>query len=64
MTAVMTCLVLVLLTSMMIMKIKKKKKIAKKVLPSTLFTVDSENIKIMDSKMAPLNPKGTFISKN
>ena len=43
------------------MKIKKKKKIAKKVLPSTLFTVDSENIKIMDSKMAPLNPKGTLI---
>jgi len=62
-TAVMTCLVLVLLTSMMIMKIKKKKRIAKKVLPSTLFTVDSENIKIMDSKMANLNPKDLEISE-
>jgi len=56
-TAVMTCLVLVLLTSMMVMKIRKKKRLAKKVIPSTLFSVEKENIKIMDTKMASLNPK-------
>merc|ERR1719394_960538 len=56
-TAVMTCLVLVLLTSMMVMKIRKKKRLSKKVIPSTLFSVEKENIKIMDTKMASLNPK-------
>ena len=41
----------------MVMKIRKKKRLSKKVIPSTLFSVEKENIKIMDTKMASLNPK-------
>jgi len=54
-TAVMTCLVLILLTVMLLMKYKKKRKLAKKILPGTLYDVQKDKIKMVDSKLETLN---------
>lgn len=54
-TAVMTCLVLILLTVMLLMKYKKKRRLAKKILPGTLYNVQNEKIKMADNKLQTLN---------
>ena len=44
---------------MLLMKYKKKRKFAKKILPGTLYDVQKEKIKMVDSKLETLNAQGT-----
>lgn len=57
-TAVMTCVIMVLLIALFLMKMKKRKRLAKKINPSVLFTVDKEKIDLSETKMEPLSAKG------
>ena len=57
-TAVMTCVIMVLLIALFLMKMKKRKRLAKKINPSVLFTVDKEKLDISETKMEPLSAKG------
>jgi len=56
-TAVMTCVIMVLLIALFLMKMKKRKRLAKKINPSVLFTVDKEKLDISETKMEPLSAK-------
>ena len=44
---------------MLLMKYKKKRKLAKKILPGTLYDVQKEKIKMVDRKLETLNAQGT-----
>ena len=44
---------------MLLMKYKKKRKLAKKILPGTLYDVQKDKIKMVDSKLETLNAQGT-----
>jgi len=58
-TAVMTCLVLIILTVLMVMKVRKKRRLAKKILPSTVFSIDKEQVKIQNSStMETISARG------
>merc|ERR1711963_380808 len=58
-TAVMTCLVLIILTVLMVMKVRKKRRLAKKILPSTMFSIDKEQVKIQNSStMETISARG------
>jgi len=56
-TAVMTCVIMVLLIALFLMKMKKRKRLAKKINPSVLFTVDKEKLDLSETKMEPLSAK-------
>merc|ERR1711941_79990 len=42
---------------LMFLKMKKRKRLAKKINPSVLFTVDKEKIDLSETKMEPLSAK-------
>ena len=55
----MTCLVLIILTVLMVMKVRKKRRLAKKILPSTVFSIDKEQVKIQNSStMETISARG------
>ena len=55
----MTCLVLIILTVLMVMKVRKKRRLAKKILPSTMFSIDKEQVKIQNSStMETISARG------
>jgi len=56
-TAVMTCVIMALLMVLLMFKMKKRKRLAKKINPSVLFTVDKEKIDLSETKMEHLSAK-------
>ena len=57
-TAVMTSVIMVILVFFMFLKMKKRKRLAKKINPSVLFNVDREKIDLSETKMEKLSAKG------
>merc|ERR1719158_1379522 len=45
----MTFLVLTILSLMIVMKLRKRRRLAKKILPSTLYSLDKDRVKILDT---------------
>ena len=56
--AVMTFLVLTILSLMIVMKLRKRRRLAKKILPSTLYSLDKDKVKILDSRMEKISARG------
>lgn len=56
-TAVMTSVMMILLMALMFMKIKKRRRLAKKINPSVMFKVDKEKVNLSDTKMERLSAK-------
>lgn len=56
--AVMTFLVLTILSLMIVMKLKKRRRLAKKILPSTLYSLDKDKVKIMDTSLETISARG------
>ena len=54
----MTSVVMVILIFFMFLKMKKRKRLAKKINPSVLFNVDREKIDLSETKMEKLSAKG------
>jgi len=57
-TAVMTSVIMAILMFFMFLKMKKRKRLAKKINPSVLFNVDKEKIDLSETKMEKLSAKG------
>jgi len=56
--AVMTFLVLTILSLMIVMKLRKRRRLAKKILPSTLYSLDKDKVKILDTRMETISARG------
>ena len=54
----MTFLVLTILSLMLVMKVRKKRRLAKKILPSTLYSLEKDKVKIMDTSMETISARG------
>ena len=58
MIAVMTFLVLTILSLMILMKLRKRRRLAKKILPSTLYSLDKDKVKILDTSLETISARG------
>ena len=56
--AVMTFLVLTILSLMILMKLRKRRRLAKKILPSTLYSLDKDKVKILDTSLETISARG------
>jgi len=56
--AVMTFLVLTILSLMIVMKLRKRRRLAKKILPSTLYSLDKDKVKILNTHMETISARG------
>jgi len=56
--AVMTFLVLTILSLMIVIKLRKRRRLTKKILPITLYSLDKDKVKILDSRMETINARG------
>jgi len=56
--AVMTFLVLTILSLMIVMKLKKRRRLAKKILPSTLYSLDKDKVKILETSLETISARG------
>merc|ERR1712115_640459 len=43
---------------MIVMKLRKRRRLAKKILPSTLYSLDKDNVKILDTRMETISARG------
>ena len=56
--AVMTFLVLTILSLMIVMKLRKRRRLAKKILPSTLYSLDKDKVKILETSLETISARG------
>merc|ERR1712115_24538 len=43
---------------MIVMKLRKRRRLAKKILPSTLYSLDKDKVKILDTRMETISARG------